>query len=82
MVQAAAVVPAKARERLDIEWMDDDGGQIYSIDGPDDDSGRSILLMVHFTFNSSVLNHLVVVFPGIPSGGFCLVCPQKRLKFF
>ena len=36
MVQAAAVVPAKARERLDIEWMDDDGG-------------RSILLMVHFT---------------------------------
>jgi hypothetical protein len=49
MVQAAAVVPAKARERLDIEWMDDDGGQIYSIDGPDDDSGRSILLMVHFT---------------------------------
>ena len=52
MVQAAAVVPAKARERLDIEWMDDDGGQIYSIDGPDDDSGRSILLMVHFLYQT------------------------------
>ena len=34
MVQATAVVPAKARERLDIEWMDDDGGQIYSVGSP------------------------------------------------
>ena len=39
MVQAAAVVPAKARERLDIEWMDDDGG-------------RSIRLMVPLHVNS------------------------------
>ena len=74
MVQAAAVVPAKARERLDIEWMDDDGGQIYSIDGPDDDSGRSILLMVHFTARGTILvNELDIRF-----GGFCrLLCPQN-----